>query len=270
MSGYDIQQERKGFLEKYHTDFMGVCGAADRPKSMDPRKWYKIENQFNFSSCVGNGETGVLELSYRNAMGGVVGQFSRWHAYLLAQKESDAVCPGYRYFGRDGGALIEGAVKAATTDGCALESTFPYPKYGSGYNTTIPKAATEEAQKFKIRSSAWMSSYEDTLAYLGTGQGGILIGAPWPFDLSSGYTMDSFRNYGNAGHAWCILGYLEDGRLVAANSHDITYADKGFFYITKRGYTEFVNNPNVSAAGLSDLTTPRPRSVDWSQESMFL
>ena len=247
---------------------MQACGAFDGPEILDPRDWYKIEMQYQLSSCVGNATTGPVEVSYRNKTGKIA-QFSRWFAYLEAQKYSDIVQPGFRYFGRDGGALIAGARKFCTDVGNCFESTVKYP---NRYVTDIPQVAFTEAANFKISSSSVIGKtqdpYAEAKAYLSSGLGGLLLGAPWPFNISSNHTVTSFRNYGSQGHAWCIIGYLKD-LLVAANSHDVTFEDKGFFYLNRQGFNELAANRNASIVGLSDLTVPRGRKVDWSKESMF-
>ena len=274
MSGYDIQNENRQYIKDNHTEFMQACGGITGPEVLDPRTWYKIEMQYMTSSCVGNATTGPLEVSYRNKTGNL-GQMSRWFAYLMAQKYSDIVQPGFRYFGRDGGALIAGARKAMVDGGCCFESTYPFPATMQNqqvYTTKITEAQTTEAGLFKIGSSSVIGTTQDPFqeahSYLESGLGGLLIGAPWPFNIGANNTVTNFRNYGSNGHAWCILGYLKD-ILVAANSHGEGFADKGFFYLNRQGFNEMVSNRNVSVVGMSDLTVPRGRKVDWTTESMF-
>ena len=273
-TGYDIQNENSDYLKTNHIDFMSACSAFKGPESLDPRSWYNIETQWATSSCVGNALTGPAEISYRNKTG-KIGQFSRWYAYLMSQKYSDVIQPGYRYFGRDGGALIAGARKAAVENGLCFESTYPFPATAGNqqvYTTKITQSATDEALQFKIGSSSTIGTTQDPFAeahtYLESGLGGILIGAPWPFNIDSNHTVTNFRNYGNQGHAWCILGYLKD-KLIAANSHGKEFEDCGFFYLDRRGFNEMITTRNTVAVGLSDLTVPRGRFVDWSKESMF-
>lgn len=269
-SGYDIKHENYKDIQESHTEYMAACAGFEIPEIIDPREWYRIENQSSMSSCVGNALTGPMELSYRQKMGQIA-QFSRMDAYLQSQKYSEIVQPGYRCFGVDGGALIAGARRAALERGVCFESTFPYPR---GYTTKTPEAAAAEAALYKIMSSSWIDgksggdAFDQAKTYLGAGVGGILLGTPWPFNIGSGSTVTSFRNYGGSGHAWCILGYLKD-KLVAANSHSAQFEDKGFFYFTRQGFNEMISNRNTTAVGLSDLTTPRGRKVNWAKESMF-
>lgn len=267
-TGYDIQNENRPYLKAMHTEFMAACAGFDGVESIDPRPWYKIEMQYQMGSCVGNALTGPFEFSYR-AKTGQIAQFSRMYAYLMSQKYSDMVQPGGHYFGRDGGALIGGARKLGVEGGLCYESTFPYP---NGYNTKIPAGATEEAAKFKMGSSSVIGTTQDPFAeaisYMRSGLGGLIVGAPWPFNISNNHTVTSFRNYGGYGHAWTILGFERD-ILIAANSHDVTFEDKGWFYLNRQGFNEMVANSNTSVVGLSDLTVPRGRLVDWTKESMF-
>lgn len=273
-TGYDIQNENQKDINDNHTEFMSACGAFDLPDIMDPREWYKIEMQWQLSSCVGNAMTGPFEVSYRNRMGGKIGQFSRIFAYLIAQKYSDMVQPGFNYYGRDAGALIAGARRAAIEVGCCLESVMPYPNPVQ-YRTGFPDAAMSDAANYKIMSSSVINgqsgqgdAFDEAKTYIGAGVGAIFLGAPWPFNLNSQCQLTNFRSYGSQGHAWCVLGYLKDV-LIAANSHDVSYGDKGFFYLTRQGFNELIANRNTTAVGLSDLTVPRGRKVDWSTESMF-
>jgi hypothetical protein len=263
-TGYDIQRENRQYLKDTSTEFMQACRSFKGPEILDPRTWYKIEMQASMGSCVGQALTGVYEAGYRSKTGKIA-QFSRMFAYLVSQQYSDIIQPGYRYYGRDGGALIGGARKAALEAGVCFESTFKYPNQ---YITKFPPGSKEEAAEFTMGSSSTINNYDEAKAYLESGLGGIIIGAPWPFNLSSGHVLNSFRSYGSQGHAWTILGYLKD-LLVAANSHDVTYADKGFFYLTRQGFNEMVANRNTSAVGLSDLKVPRGRKVEWSKESLL-
>jgi len=269
-TGYDIKNENKKYITDNHTDFIVACRGYAAPAEIDPRDWYKIENQSSMSSCVGNGLTGPLEFSYRTKMKKAL-NFSRMYAYLISQQYSEIVQPGNRYFGTDGGALIAGARKAAVDNGVCLEVTMPYPP-GAHYTTSIPKAAHEESHIYKIGSSSVIGTtqdpYEEAKTYLSAGLGGLLVGAPWPFNIGANHTVLDFSRYGSDGHAWCILGYLQDGRLIAANSHGEGFEDKGWFYLNKRGFNEMVYNSNTNVVGLSDLTVPRPRSVDWTKDSM--
>lgn len=272
-SGYDIVNENYEDIHEGHAEFMAACKDFPMPDVMDPRTWYKIEMQWQLSSCVGNAETGPIEVAFKNASGGKIGQFSRMYAYLKAQQYSDIVQPGFRYFGHDGGALIAGARRAAMEAGCCTEATYPYPK-PVRYVTNIPKAADDEAKLYKILSSSVIGksnqsdAFDEIRTYIGTGQGGILFGSPWPIQLNSNNTMTQFRNYGGQGHAQCAIGYLKD-LIVCANSHDVTYGDKGFWYMTRQGCNEFFANRQVTGVGLSDLSVPRGRKVDWTKESMF-
>jgi hypothetical protein len=271
-SGYDIQNEYLKDIQNYNTEFMQACGGAELPQVVDPRSWYRVEMQYALSSCVGNALTAPYEISYRQATGKIA-QFSRMHAYLQAQKYSDMVQPGFRYFGRDGGALIAGARRAAIEGGVCFESTFAYP---NAYSTHYPQGADSEGQTFKIRSSSLITNdsngvdaYDQIKTYLGSGMGGILLGAPWPFNLDNNFTITNFRSYGREGHSWSIIGYLSDQRLIAVNSHSESYGAKGFMFLNRQGANELIANRSTVAVGLSDLSVPRGRKVDWNTESMF-
>jgi hypothetical protein len=270
-SGYDIQNEHYEDINENHVEFMAACAGFPMPDEIDPRKWYHIEMQYQMSSCVGNALTGPFEFAYRAATGNIA-QFSRMGAYIMSQKYSDIVQPGFNYLGHDGGALIAGARRAAIEHGDCFESFWPYPK-NAQYSTNVPKGEEGESSKFKMRTSSVIqrdgNPYEQAKTYLGTNQGGLIVGAPWPFNIGPNSTVTNFRYFGSQGHAWTILGYLRDGRLIAANSHDVGFQDKGFFYLDPQGFNEMVANRGTTVVGLSDLTTPRGRHVDWSKESMF-
>lgn len=262
--GYDIANEQYVDINENHTEFMAACGATDIPEIMDPRPWFDILMQAAMSSCVGHGKAGVMQLCYKQATGNKA-YFSRMDAYLQAQKFSDLIQPGFRYFGRDGGALVAGARRSSMEHGCCFEADFKYP---NGYSTAIPGGETEKAQLFKIQSSSVIKDFDSAKTYLGAGVGGLIVGAPWPFAIGSNSTVNSFRSYGRQGHCWCILGYLKD-LLVGVNSHGTGFQDRGFFYLNRQGFNEMAANRAVTVVGLSDLTTPRGRKVDWANESMF-
>lgn len=237
--------------------YLVVCGSAELPPELDPRPWHRIENQGPVNSCSGFALSSVGELCYRVAAG-QVRQFSPMWSYLRAQLVGNL-------FGRDGGATISGAVRAAQNDGfCPLE-VFPYPQ-PPRYTTQIPAAAAEAASPFKIRGVGKIEGADNARTWLGTNQGGVLFALPWPLVVVNGI-CDSFTGYGNGFHAVAGLGYDQAGNIWIGNSHSTQWGDAGWFRLTPRAMDGLLRRvPGAVAVGLSDLTTPGPRLVDWTIE----
>ena len=139
--GWLQHKEDRAHLKLTATPF-SISGTFTAPDAIDPRSWMTIEDQGQMGSCSGNAMTSCLELLNWFDTGGDVVQLSRMFSYLAAQKMDGLL-------GRDTGATISGAVKAAKTFGTCLESTFPYP---SRYVDSIPTAALSEAGEHRPRS----------------------------------------------------------------------------------------------------------------------
>jgi hypothetical protein len=66
-----------------------------------------------------------------------------------------------------------------------------------------------------------------------------------------------------------VCGWDDDlfgGSYEMVNSHGARWGLGGFAYLTKRFVSGMLARSATSAVGLSDLTMPQPRRVDWSGE----
>ncbi len=232
---------------------MAFRAPVNAPKSFDPRSWLKIENQGSMGSCVGHAESTVGELVHWIKSGGKIRQFSRMFCYLTAQKRSG-------FFGRDQGAAVSGAVKAAETDGFCQEETFKYTGY---YTTKIPQAAITEANQHKMMTHALIRSYSDAYAYLASGIGGIIIGINWTSGLANNrsglITLSNSRGGTLGGHSLALGGYVEEedskGRkkIILINSHDTSWGNKGSAEVDPDVIDAWTNEGQAEFYGQSDL-----------------
>ena len=191
------------------------------PEEFDPRIFHRVENQKAQGACAGHGCTSVCEQCEYLVTGTVV-QLCRQFSYITGQKADNLD-------GRDQGATISGVVKAAKNHGHCLESLWPYT---GKYNTNIPRACYESAENHRIEHHAVLRSYDEILAFLKAGEGGVEIGVPWTSGLAnntSGRVTRSNsggRNLG--GHALAFLGWDKSGALWMVNSHSERWGDNGY------------------------------------------
>lgn len=262
-SGYNGETET-GLQELLagHVDFLPhVEGLFSAPPEIDPRPWHRIEDQGEMGSCQGHALSSVMEMAYHIATGQVI-QFSRMFAYLASQKVD-------KLDYKDQGSTLAGGRKAAMTYGCCPEESFPYPN-PVRYSPNIPTAAFGAAKPFKIQSSSIIRGYDDAFKYLSSGQGGVEIGIMWPDDLrpDQNGVIRSYRPTGrDGGHAVCFLGYNRDGLLYLANSWGVgNWSADGWALVTPECVNAMARADGNVMIGLSDLTTPTPRNVDWTGE----
>lgn len=264
-TGYPIEKEDREFLRDTATDFRVVRGNYEAPDEIDPRPWHKIENQGSMGSCQGHALSSVCEMAYHIAMGKVV-HFSRMFAYIATQK-----IDGIR---GDRGSTISGGLKCAMQYGLPPEEAMPYPS-PVRYSTNIPQSAFDAAQPFKIRSHAWCESYDDVFDFLSSGQGGVEIGISWGgVNPNSEGVVESFRP-GRGGHAVAYLGYSlrKDSRnrnyLWMGNSHGLGWGINGWAEVSPNAVDAMCRHNFTAMVGMSDLSTPEPRHVDWVKKDRF-
>jgi len=263
--GYRLDLERPDQLLAASTPLPAdlMRGFAE-PEEIDPRQWHVIENQSSLGSCQGHALSSVVELCYYIATGQVI-HFSEMFAYLGTQKLDGLL-------GRDVGSTIEGGMRLATQYGLCPVEVMPYPN-PARYTSRIPEIAWSAAEPFKIRSSSFCRSYEDVYKYLASGQGGVEIGIGWG-NFDSDGLVESYRP-GRGGHAVAFLGYSRrkdsQGRkyLWMANSWDESWGNKGWAEVSPRAVDQMCNSSGTVMIGLSDLSTPEPRLVDWRERSIF-
>jgi len=266
--GYRIDLERRPELRAGAVEFRDrVDGKYVIPAEIDPRPWHRIENQGPIGSCQGHALSSVCEFAYHLATGEVI-QFSPLFSYYATQQLDGLL-------GRDVGSTISGGMQCAKQFGACPLDVMPYPQ-PVRYTGVIPETAFTAAEPFRIRSHSVCRNYEDVFSFLSSGQGGVEIGISWGAAMTPNGegVIESFRPVGG-GHAVCFLGYSarEDahGRkyLWLANSWSADWGDRGWAEVAPQAVEQMSRHPHTVMIGLSDLSTPKPRKVDWTRDSVF-
>lgn len=215
------------------------------PKEFDPRQIIRTELQGSFSSCIGHGLSSSGEVcAWIDSGGKWSPQFSRWGAYIWAQKESGLL-------GKDQGAMISGAVKAATKYGFCPETLWPYP---SRYTTSIPAEAPNAAAPYQLMSHVVIKGYEDGFNWINQGKGPLLIGVNWTPGLANNtgdVTLADAKGRTLGGHCMFIWGWKSDGCLWLGNSHGTGWGQSGWRPVRPEVVTYWAQTQEVY--GLSDL-----------------
>jgi C1A family cysteine protease len=261
-TGWARDLENTEYLRKGGLRFAAPQLLGDVPEEFDTRPMINTENQLATSSCVGHATSSCIEacawIAAKEANEAVPEQFSRWFAYLQAQKQGGML-------GRDNGATMSGAAQAMKLVGCCKESTLPFP---GRYVTTIPRGALDEASQFKIRSHASLSNYKQVFDFMAGGFGATIIGVAWTSRLanSTGVVELADVKGQGGGHALCLWGWSkrkdEQGRhyLWMHNSHGKTYGNNGRVEVAPSAVDFWGASRNNEMIGLSDLTGfDRPR-----------
>jgi hypothetical protein len=266
--GYRIDLERHDELAGGAVDFRSLIdGHFAAPDEIDPRPWHRIENQGSMGSCQGHALSSVCEFAYHIATGEVT-QFSPLFAYYATQQIDGLL-------GRDVGSTISGGMRCAKEFGACPLDAMPYPN-PVRYTGRIPPAAFDAAAPFRIRSHAVCKNYDDVFQFLAAGLGGVEIGISWGAAMTpdSQGLIESFRP-GGGGHAVAFLGYSpridaqQRKYLWLANSWSENWGERGWAEVAPRAVDEMARHPHTVMIGLSDLSTPTPRKVDWVKDSVF-
>ena len=267
--GYPLQLENRHRLKQQLQPFPPMLRETvldEIPDEMDPRDWMRIENQRSLGSCQGHAQSSVGELCYRVATGEVT-QFSPLFAYYATQQVDGLT-------GRDVGSTISGGVECATKVGfCPLE-LMPYPD-PPRYAWHLPAAAVMAAAQFRLQSHTAIGSYDEAFRFLATGQGGIEIGLAWGNMLSQSTGIIEQFAPGRGGHAVCLLGYSRrkdrNNRhyLWLANSWSETWGNQGWAEVAPAAIGQMLAHNSTTAVGMSDLSVPVVRAVDWRKESVY-
>ena len=269
-TGYPLQLEKRERLAKLVQPFPSLLrqfSLADIPAQMDPRDWMRIENQRSLGSCQGHAQSSVGELCFHLATGEVT-QFSPLFAYYATQ-QIDGLA------GRDVGSTISGGLDCASRFGFCPLAIMPYPD-PPRYAWQLPPAAIHAAAAFRIASHTTIASYDDAFRFLATGQGGIEIGLAWSDVLSQSTGIIERFVPGWGGHAVCLLGYSsrqdKQGRryLWLANSWSETWGNHGWAEVAPSAVQQMLVHSQTTAVGMSDLSVPVSRSVNWRKESVYV
>lgn len=267
--GYAIERERRAELEATAVEFRPhLDGRFSAPLEIDPRPWHRIEMQGSMGSCQGHALSSVCEMAYHLATGQVT-QFSPLFAYYATQKIDGLL-------GSDQGSTISGGAECAKRFGACPLDVMPYPN-PVVYTGVIPAPAWPAAEVFKIQHHVMCRSYDDVFTFLASGQGGVELGIGWNSSMSPNAegVIDTYDRHGGGGHAICFLGYSRrvdhQGRayLWLANSWSESWGQHGWAEVAPAAVDAMFDCPNTVMIGLSDLTVPTPRSIDWAAHSVF-
>lgn len=263
-TGYNPALERRDEIANSSTPMLFTMRDFQAPEEIDPRPLMRHDKQFNMGSCQGFSLTNCGEYLLALPYGSVSKerQFSQLFAYLESQRIDGLL-------GRDAGSTIAGGLKVASQVGYLPESELPYrTPYPSNARTLITDAMRKLAEPFRIRSHTWLESYDAIFQYLASGSGAVHTGTLWndSFYASNG-VLESISLRNGGGHATAWLGYSKrkdsKGRnyIWRLNSHNDSWTEIAPSIIDalcKHSYTSIV--------GISDLSTPGPRKMDWIKE----
>ena len=259
--GWLREAEDTEYLHKGGLTF-GAPALGNIPEEFDTRSIINVESQGQTNSCEGHALSSLVEanawIAARNGDLTAPDQFSRWFAYLQAQKFGG-------HFGSDQGASISAGIKAAKQVGCCKETTLPFP---GRYVKTIPAAAMTEASQFKFRSHADMRAYDQMFSYIAGGFGGINIGITWTSRLANSTGVIELADVKGrgGGHALLVWGYSKrvDSRgrkyLWLHNSHGKSWGNGGRAEVAPDVFDWWGQNQSAEMIGGSDLSgyeTPR-------------
>lgn len=264
-TGYDPTLERRDEIANSSTPMMFTMRDFQAPDEVDPRPLMRHDKQFNMGSCQGFSLTNCGEYLWALPYGSVSKdrQFSQLFAYLESQRFD-------RLIGKDEGSTISGGVKVAKEIGYLPESELPYrTPYPSNSRVLITDAMRKLAEPFRIRSHTWLESYEAIFQYLASGSGAVHTGTAWNDSFySANGVLESVR-FGtrDGGHATAWLGYSKrkDSRgrnyIWRLNSHNDSWTE-----IAPSVIDALCRHSYTSIVGISDLSTPGPRKMDWLKE----
>ena len=247
---------------------MPVCGDGPETRLAVPPAWMKVENQGPINSCSANGLTSCAE-KCEYARAGKVVQLSRWFQYVESERFT------YGQPGRDDGATLSAALRVGREIGFVPESDEPYPttydRNRTRFNTEIKALAAER----KITSTISLASgYSAWRTLLGRDIGAVLLGMYWPVQLDSRCFATRVPT-GGGGHAIAGL-FLADTSdangnpdVWILNSHSTSFGLNGWFKVTRSFVEDLQARDDFGNVGVSDMSVPGPRVVDWAKREMI-
>lgn len=267
MTGWLSTDEDRDYLHKGGLTFSAPV-LRSVPDEFDTRSIINTEFQGDTNSCEGHALSSLMEacawIAARNGQASAPDQFSRWYAYLMAQKQGG-------HFGSDQGAGIAPGIKAMKLVGCCKESTLPFP---GRYVTKIPAAAHAEAAQFKLGSHANLTDYQSVFDFMAGGFGGVNIGITWTGRLRNCSGIIELQDVkgGGQGHALLIWGWSKrvdaQGRKYVwlHNSHGKSWGNGGRAEVAPGVIDWWGASRSAEMIGGSDLSGyNNPRLVDFSR-----
>ena len=263
-TGYNPELERRDEIANSSTPMLFTMRDFAAPVEVDPRPLMRHDKQGNMGSCQGFSLTNCGEYLWALPHGGVSSerQFSQLFSYLESQRIDNLL-------GRDAGSTIAGGLKTASQIGYLAESELPYrTPYPNNAKSLVTDSMRKLAERYKIRSHTWLESYEAIFQYLASGAGAVHTGTLWndSFYASNG-VLESISLRNGGGHATAWLGYSrrKDSRgrnyIWRLNSHNDSWTE-----IAPSVIDALCRHQYTSIVGISDLSTPGPRKMDWLKE----
>lgn len=201
----------------YHT-------AVPRPAEVDLRpKDCPIFDQGQLGSCTANGLAGLLGFLNPGSV------YSRLFIYLNEREMEGTV-------DQDAGAEIHDGIKTLITQGCCLESLWPYDV--SKFTTPPPQFCYEQAKSNVITDYFNLETLEDVLNCLASGYPTVFgIQVHQSFESEEVASTGKVPTPGQfddivGGHCMKAVGYSDIRKvLIIANSWGTGWGEKGYCYL---------------------------------------
>jgi hypothetical protein len=266
-SGYDPTIENRDEIANTATPVLFALNDVQAPEEIDPRPLVRHDNQGNMGSCGGFGNTNCGEFLWGLITGSKSNdrQFSPLFSYLEAQRLDGLL-------GSDKGSTISSGLKISKEIGYLeakhLPYSTPYPRNARTLITDEMRKIASAVQGFRIRSHAWLESYDDVFKYLASRAGAVYPGTSWNeshYGRNGVVESISFTNR-DGGHAYAWLGYSKrkdsKGRnyIWRLNSHNDSWTE-----IAPSVIDQLCRHQWSSIVGMSDLLTPGPNRVSWKE-----
>lgn len=256
-SGYrlDIDHDKRAELLAGAVPFASIVDAtvvkaADFDiAAMDPRNWLREEQQAR-SDCQGFADATMAECGFTVATGRVI-QFSPHYCYRVSQ-EIDGIRG-------DNGSSISAGIKVAM-QGIATLDVCPYPSY---YDSPITDAMRQAAKAYHGTQYAMPRSYQEILAWLLAGKGGINWGVRYGF-TGSGNVLTNWQP--GPGHATCLVA--PSTRQDSEGNHYIWMWNSGYpipgrYEVSPYSIQRACDDQYTVCGGVTGLVYPKQDSADY-------
>ena len=246
-----------------------VCGDGPETRMAVPPSWMRVEQQGPINSCSANGLTSCAEKCEYARTGKSV-QLSRWFQYVRSEVYT------YGQAGRDQGATLSAALRVGHEVGFVTEQDVPYPTGGYDRNRMqFSREIIEAAETRKITSTISLAAgYSAWRTLLGRDIGAVLLGMYWPVQLDSRCFATRVPT-GGGGHAIAGL-FLADTSdangnpdVWILNSHSTSFGLNGWFKVTRSFVEDLQARDDFGNVGVSDMSVPGPRVVDWARRELI-
>lgn len=263
--GLHIDHTHLPTLERLEPTPVSYAVSSDEFKNL-PREWsldIPARSQASFSSCVGGGLSGCFEHSNMLETGEFIRR-SMWQAYISSQRMCGMV-------GRDNGATLQGALKAANEIGVCRNDLCPMP---NSYTTNIPQAALDDAAKHRHSEVTWDARPWLKAVDWATDRKPILIGGLWT-DRHSGLNKNnpiekpSIYSGSSLGyHCRYVCGFIfinDKLHLKVRNTHGDDFGLHGVSYIPEETWAVLCRDPNFVALVFGDTEEIEPKRKSWKE-----